>query len=132
MGRVMREMIFRSVLLPAPLRPMMPRASPGWTSNETFLSAQNSSEEASDESRRCVRSCLDCRRGSRYQTRLDRIRQIHRVSYLQKILSHCDTVCPGAISRHQTLEFLAATMSRQARSNLSTTRCHVKSRTVFA
>ena len=44
----------------------------------------------------------------------------------------CEYRAPAAISRHQTLEFLAATMSRQARSNLSTTRCHVKSRTVFA
>ena len=35
-GSVIRLRIFRSVLLPAPLRPMMPTTSPGWTSNETL------------------------------------------------------------------------------------------------
>ena len=41
-GSVMRDRIFSSVLLPAPLRPMMPTTSPGWTSNETSCSAQKS------------------------------------------------------------------------------------------
>ena len=39
-GSVMRERIFSSVLLPAPLRPMMPTTSPCSTSNETSFSAQ--------------------------------------------------------------------------------------------
>ena len=36
----MRERILSSVLFPAPLRPMMPRASPSRTSNETSRKAQ--------------------------------------------------------------------------------------------
>ena len=36
----MRERIFSSVLLPAPLRPMTPMTSPCATSSETSLSAQ--------------------------------------------------------------------------------------------
>ena len=39
----MRERIFSSVDLPAPLRPMMPSTSPRLTSKLTSLSAQNSS-----------------------------------------------------------------------------------------
>ena len=39
----MRERIFSSVDLPAPLRPMMPTTSPRLTSKLTSLSAQNSS-----------------------------------------------------------------------------------------
>ena len=42
-GSVMRLRIFSSVLLPAPLRPMMPTTSPGSTSNDTSRSAQKSS-----------------------------------------------------------------------------------------
>ena len=42
-GSVMRERIFSSVDLPAPLRPMMPTTSPRLTSKETSFSAQNSS-----------------------------------------------------------------------------------------
>ena len=40
-GSVMRERILSNVLLPAPLRPMMPTTSPLSTSNETSRSAQN-------------------------------------------------------------------------------------------
>ena len=40
-GFMMPEMIFRSVLLPAPLRPMRPIVSPFCTSNETCSSAVN-------------------------------------------------------------------------------------------
>ena len=40
-GSAIRLRIFSSVLLPAPLRPMIPTTSPGWTSNETPLNAQN-------------------------------------------------------------------------------------------
>ena len=36
----MRDRIFSSVLLPAPLRPMMPTTSPRLTSKETSFSAQ--------------------------------------------------------------------------------------------
>ena len=36
----MRERILSSVLLPAPLRPMMPTTSPSLTSKETSLRAQ--------------------------------------------------------------------------------------------
>ena len=39
-GSVMRERIFSSVLLPAPLRPMMPSTWPCSSSNETSLRAQ--------------------------------------------------------------------------------------------
>ena len=42
-GQVIRERIFSSVLLPAPLRPMMPTTSPEWMSKSMFLIAQNSS-----------------------------------------------------------------------------------------
>ena len=35
LGTVMRDKIFKSVLLPAPLRPMMPRTSPSLTSKDT-------------------------------------------------------------------------------------------------
>ena len=42
-GSVMRERILSSVILPAPLRPMMPSTSPRLTSKLTSLSAQNSS-----------------------------------------------------------------------------------------
>ena len=38
----MRARIFSIVLLPAPLRPMMPTVSPARISNETSFSAQNS------------------------------------------------------------------------------------------
>ena len=41
-GGVIRERIFRSVLLPAPLCPMTPNISPGRTSNSMSRSAQNS------------------------------------------------------------------------------------------
>ena len=41
-GSVMRDRIFSSVLLPAPLRPMMPTTSPRAISNDTSSSAQNS------------------------------------------------------------------------------------------
>ena len=34
-GHVTREMSFRSVVLPAPLRPMIPRPAPSGTSNDT-------------------------------------------------------------------------------------------------
>src|ERR1043166_2171248 len=40
-GSVIRDRIFKSVLLPAPLRPMIPTTSPLFTSNDTSLSAQN-------------------------------------------------------------------------------------------
>src|ERR1700726_1895342 len=40
----MRVRIFRSVLLPAPLAPMIPTTSPCSISNETSLSAQNVSD----------------------------------------------------------------------------------------
>src|SRR5436309_1794903 len=43
-GSVMRLRIFRRVLLPAPLLPIIPSTSPALTSNETSLSAQNVSE----------------------------------------------------------------------------------------
>ena len=46
-GSTMRDRIFSSVLLPAPLRPMMPITSPGWISNETSCSAQKSSIDTS-------------------------------------------------------------------------------------
>jgi hypothetical protein len=39
-GAVMRDKILSSVDLPAPLRPMMPTASPGAMSNDTSSSAQ--------------------------------------------------------------------------------------------
>ncbi len=39
-GSVMRLRIFSSVLLPAPLRPMMPTTSPRLTSKQTSLRAQ--------------------------------------------------------------------------------------------
>ena len=39
----MRLRILRSVVLPAPLRPMMPTTSPRLTSNETSFKAQKSS-----------------------------------------------------------------------------------------
>ena len=39
-GSVIRLRIFRSVDFPAPLRPTIPTTSPGWTSNETSLRAQ--------------------------------------------------------------------------------------------
>ena len=39
---MIRERIFSSVLLPAPLRPMMPTTSPARMSKSMFLSAQNS------------------------------------------------------------------------------------------
>ena len=42
-GSVIRLRIFSSVDLPAPLRPMMPTASPWLISNETSFSAQKSS-----------------------------------------------------------------------------------------
>ena len=41
-GFMMRLRIFRAVLLPAPLWPMMPNASPRFTSNERSCKAQNS------------------------------------------------------------------------------------------
>ncbi len=44
-GSVMRESILSSVLLPAPLRPIMPTTSPRLTSKETSLSAHRSSGE---------------------------------------------------------------------------------------
>ena len=40
-GSVMRERILSSVLLPAPLRPMMPTTSPSCTSNETSPNRPN-------------------------------------------------------------------------------------------
>ncbi len=40
-GSVIRLSTFSSVLLPAPLRPMMPTTSPWFTSNETSRMAQN-------------------------------------------------------------------------------------------
>ena len=43
LGSVMRDRIFSSVDLPAPLRPMMPSTSPRLTSKLTSFSAQNSS-----------------------------------------------------------------------------------------
>ena len=45
-GSVMRERIFNSVDLPAPLRPMMPMTSPSLTAKETSRRAQNSSPSA--------------------------------------------------------------------------------------
>src|ERR1039457_6624837 len=39
-GSVIRDRILSSVLLPAPFRPMMPTASPCFTSNETSRRAQ--------------------------------------------------------------------------------------------
>src|SRR6267143_5959544 len=42
-GRVMRERIFRRVVLPAPLRPMRPRTSPSRTSSDTSFKAQKDS-----------------------------------------------------------------------------------------
>ena len=44
-GNVMRLTIFKRVDLPAPLRPMMPTTSPGWTSKDTSLRAQMVSAE---------------------------------------------------------------------------------------
>ena len=41
-GDVMRPRTFRSVVFPAPLRPITPRISPGRASKETSLSAQRS------------------------------------------------------------------------------------------
>ena len=41
-GGVIRDRIFRSVLLPAPFRPMMPTTSPTRTSKLTSRSAQKS------------------------------------------------------------------------------------------
>ena len=41
-GGVIRARIFSMVLLPAPLRPMMPTVSPARISKETSFSAQNS------------------------------------------------------------------------------------------
>ena len=46
-GGVMRARIFSIVLLPAPLRPMMPTVSPARISKETSFSAQNSLAAAS-------------------------------------------------------------------------------------
>ena len=46
-GSVIRDRIFSSVLLPAPLRPMIPTTSPGCTSKDTSSSAQKSSVPAS-------------------------------------------------------------------------------------
>jgi hypothetical protein len=45
-GAVTRERILRSVDLPAPLRPRMPRRSPACTSKETSFRAQKSSAPA--------------------------------------------------------------------------------------
>ena len=45
-GSVMRERSFSSVLLPAPLRPMMPTTSPRATSNEQSFSAQSASRSS--------------------------------------------------------------------------------------
>jgi hypothetical protein len=39
----MPAMIFSSVLLPLPLRPMIPKNSPGWMSTLTSSSARSSS-----------------------------------------------------------------------------------------
>ena len=50
-GSVMRDRTFRSVDLPAPLRPTTPTTSPRSTSKDTSLSAQNHS----DDSRRLPR-----------------------------------------------------------------------------
>ena len=47
-GSVIRESSFKSVVLPAPLRPMMPITSPCFTSNDTSFSAQNYSVDLSD------------------------------------------------------------------------------------
>ena len=44
-GSVMRERTFKSVDLPAPLRPIIPTLSPRFTSKETSLRAKNSSVE---------------------------------------------------------------------------------------
>ena len=46
LGSVMRDRILSSVILPAPLRPMMPTISPRLISKSTSLSAQNSSISA--------------------------------------------------------------------------------------
>ena len=50
-GSVMRLRIFSSVLLPAPLRPMMPTTSPCVTSKETSRRAQKDSEDGGEGSR---------------------------------------------------------------------------------
>ena len=44
----MRLGIFSRVLLPAPLRPIIPTTSPGWTSNDTSRRAQNSELPAAE------------------------------------------------------------------------------------
>ena len=46
-GSTIRDSIFSKVLFPAPLRPMIPTTSPWGTSNDTSLTAQNSSIDAS-------------------------------------------------------------------------------------
>ena len=61
-GAVIRLRIFSSVDLPAPLRPMIPIASPGWISSETSFRAQSSSGEEPEpgEGREsCRRRCQD-------------------------------------------------------------------------
>src|ERR1017187_3120197 len=51
-GSVIREMIFSKVLLPAPLRPMIPITSPWATSKLTSFSAQKCSRVSSEELKR--------------------------------------------------------------------------------
>ena len=54
----MRLRILSRVLLPAPLRPMMPTTSPFWMSKSTSLSAQNVSVSGlwNGFLRRCIRA----------------------------------------------------------------------------
>src|SRR6266446_5134787 len=58
-GAVMRDRILSNVLLPAPLRPMMPTTSPFLTSKETSLRAQMVSGEWWDEGPRPRRRNAD-------------------------------------------------------------------------
>jgi len=51
-GGVIRARILSSVVLPAPLRPMIPTVSPSATSNEMSRSAQNSSPSSARPRRR--------------------------------------------------------------------------------
>ena len=61
-GSVMRDRILSSVLLPAPLRPMMPTTSPCWTSNDTSFSAQSVVVRARAPPRRARRAAAPRRR----------------------------------------------------------------------
>ncbi len=76
-GGVMRERILSSVLLPAPLRPMMPSVAPDTTSNETSRSdhsvfASSPLSRRSPERRERLRGSRDGRPRERRGERLSK------------------------------------------------------------